>query len=119
MFAGRISASRSDGTWWSTGTVAAGILIIADIRNGDLAACTLPGAPISPPPKLSSPPKAQKDPSADFSRLLDEMGKILGEPTIPLLIRLRWLARDQQKDHVAVVHGPCGFVEHVLIPEPS
>ena len=57
--------------------------------------------------------------SDDFGRLLDEMDGILGEPTIPLLIRLRWLARDQQKDHVAVVHGPCGFVEHVLIPEPS
>ncbi len=50
----------------------------------------------------------------DFGRLLDEMDEILGEPTIALLIRLRWLARDRQKDHAAVVHGLCRFVGHVL-----
>jgi hypothetical protein len=42
------------------------------------------------------------------------MDEILGEPTIALLIRLRWLARDRQKDHAAVVHGLCRFVGHVL-----
>src|SRR6266478_4337236 len=36
---------------WGARAVAAGILTIDDIRNGDLAACTLPGAPISPPPQ--------------------------------------------------------------------
>ncbi len=35
---------------WGARAVAAGILTIADIRNGDPAACTLPGAPVSPPP---------------------------------------------------------------------
>jgi len=52
--------------------------------------------------------------SADFGRLLDEMDEILGEPTIPLLIRLHWLARDRQKDHAAVVHALCRFVGHLL-----
>jgi hypothetical protein len=42
------------------------------------------------------------------------MDEILGEPTIALLIRLGWLARDRQKDHAAVVRGLCGFVGHVL-----
>jgi len=35
---------------WGERTVAAGILTIADIRNSDPTACTLPGAAISPPP---------------------------------------------------------------------
>jgi hypothetical protein len=35
---------------WGERAVAAGILTIADIRNGDPTACTLPGAAISPPP---------------------------------------------------------------------
>ena len=52
--------------------------------------------------------------SDDFGRLLDEMDGILGEPTLGLLIRLGWLARDRQKDHAAVVHGLCRFVGHVL-----
>jgi hypothetical protein len=52
--------------------------------------------------------------SDDFRRLLDEMDGILGEPTIPLLIRLGWLARHRQKDHAAVVRGLCRFVGHVL-----
>ena len=55
----------------------------------------------------------------DFGRLIDEMDEILGEPTIPLLIRLHWLARDRQKDHAAVVHGLCRFVGHVLGMTPN
>src|ERR1700737_2674636 len=39
---------------WGARAVAAGILTIADIRNGDPAACTLPGAPVSPPPVSAS-----------------------------------------------------------------
>jgi hypothetical protein len=42
------------------------------------------------------------------------MDEILGEPTIPLLVRLRWLAGDRQKDRAAVAHGLCGFVRRVL-----
>jgi hypothetical protein len=98
---------------WGARAVAAGILTIADIRNGDPTACTLPGAPISPPPQ-PVPAEEQDCLSDDFGRLLDEMDEILGEPTIGLLIRLGWLARDRQKDHAAVVHGLCRFVGHVL-----
>src|SRR6202040_4317978 len=78
---------------WGARAVAAGILTIADIRNGDPAACTLPGAPISPPPAAVSA-EGQECLSDDFRQLLYEMDEILEEPTIPLLIRLRWLARD-------------------------
>jgi hypothetical protein len=35
---------------WGERAVAAGILTIAEIKEGDPAACTLPGAAISPPP---------------------------------------------------------------------
>src|ERR1700720_1687646 len=96
---------------WGERAVAAGILTIADIRNGDPAACTLPGAPVSLPPV---PAKEQEFKSDDFGRLLEEMDGILGEPTIPLLIRLHWLARDRQKDHGAVVHALCRFAGHLL-----
>ena len=89
------------------------ILTIADIRNGDLAPCTLPGAPISPPPVPASA-EGQDCLSDDFSRLLDEMDGILGEPTIPLLNRLGWLARNRQKDPAAVAHALSRFVGHVL-----
>jgi hypothetical protein len=99
---------------WGARAVAAGILTIADIRNGDPAACTLPGALTSSAPQPSSPAEAQKDLSDDFSRLLEEMDGILGERTIALLIRLGWLARDRHKDHAAFVHGLCRFVGHVL-----
>ena len=96
---------------WGARAVAAGILTIADIKNGDPAACTLPGAPVSSPPV---PAEGQDCLSDDFDRLLDEMDRILGEPTIPLLIRLGWLAPGRQRNHAAVVHGLCGFVGHVL-----
>jgi hypothetical protein len=85
---------------WGARAVAAGILTITDIRNGDPAACTLPGAPVSPPPQPASA-EGQQCLSDDFSRLLDGMDEILEEPTIGLLIRLGWLARDRQKDHAA------------------
>ena len=52
--------------------------------------------------------------SDDFSRLLDEMDEILGEPTIALLIRLGWLAPDRQKDHAAVGRALSRFFGHVL-----
>ena len=84
---------------------------IADIRNGDPEACTLTGAPISRPPASA---ERQDCISDNFSRLLDEMGEILGEPTIALLIRLGWLAPDRQKDHAAVVRGLTRFVGHLL-----
>src|ERR1700731_3485158 len=96
---------------WGARAVAAGILTIADIRNGDPAACTLPGGPVSLPPV---PAKEQEFKSDDFRRLLDEMDGILGEPTIELLTRLRWLEPDRQKDHAAVAHGLSRFVGHVL-----
>jgi hypothetical protein len=35
---------------WAERALSAGVLTIADIKNGDLAACTLPGPAISPPP---------------------------------------------------------------------
>src|SRR6266699_575443 len=60
---------------WGDRAVAAGILTIADIRNGDPAACTLPGAPISPPPL---PAEGQGCLSDDFGQLLEEMDGILG-----------------------------------------
>jgi hypothetical protein len=60
------------------------------------------------------PAEEQEYLSDDFGRLLDEMDEILGESTIPLLVRLRWLAPGRQKDHAAVVHGLCRFVGHVL-----
>ena len=66
-----------------------------------------------PPPRLV-PAAAPKDLSDNFSRLLDEMDEILGEPTIALLIRLGWLAPDRQKDHAAVVRGLTRFVGHLL-----
>jgi len=96
---------------WGARAVAAGILTIADIRNGDPAACTLPGAPISRPPASA---ERQDCISDDFSRLLDEMDEILGEPTIALLIRLGWLAPDRQKDHAAVGRALSRFFGHVL-----
>ena len=98
---------------WGARAVAAGILTIADIRNGDPAACTLPGAPVSSPPVPASA-EGQDCLSDDFGRLLDEMDRILGEPTIPLLIRLGWLARDRRKDHAAVARALTRFVEHLL-----
>jgi hypothetical protein len=98
---------------WALGAIENGTLTVADIKDHPPTTCALPGALISPPPRPSSPAEAQKDLS-DFGRLLDEMNGILGEPTIPLLIRLHWLARDRQKDHAAVVHGLCRFVGHVL-----
>ena len=91
---------------WGTRAVAAGILTIADIRNGHPAACTLPGAPVSRP--------LVAEEQDDFGRLLDEMDGILEEPTIALLIRLGWLAPGRQKDHAAVVHGLCSFFGHLL-----
>ena len=105
------SLFRSTLRRWGARAVAAGILTIADIRNGDPEACTLTGAPISPPPASAD---GQDCISDDFGRLLDEMDGILGKPTIPLLVRLRWLAPGRQRDHAAVVHGLCGFVGHVL-----
>jgi hypothetical protein len=111
------SAERRSLFWsalrrWGERAVAAGILTITDIRNGDPAACTLLGAPISPP-RQPVPAEEQECLSDDFGRLLDEMDEILGESTIPLLIRLHWLARDRQKDHAAVVHALCSFFGHV------
>jgi len=35
---------------WGEHAIAAGVLTVVDIRNGDPAACTLPGVAISPPP---------------------------------------------------------------------
>ena len=60
------------------------------------------------------PAAAPKDLSDNFSRLLDEMDEILGEPTIALLIRLGWLAPDRQKDHAAVGRALSRFFGHVL-----
>jgi len=96
---------------WGARAVAAGILTIADIRNGDPEACTLTGASISRPPASA---ERQDCISDDFGLLLDEMDGTLGEPAIPLLIRLGWLPRDRQKDHAAVVRGLCRFVGHLL-----
>ena len=91
------------------------------VKNGPPTTRALSGSPISPspthegpPPQPSSPAEAQKDPSDDFSRLLEEMDGILGERTIALLIRLGWLARDRRKDHAAVARALTRFVEHLL-----
>jgi hypothetical protein len=98
---------------WGARAVAAGIVTIADIRNADPAACTLPGARVSSPPMPASA-EGQDCLSDDFGQLLEEMDGILGEPTIPLLIRLGWLARERREDHDAVVRGLSRFVGHVL-----
>ena len=68
-------------------------------------------SPISRPPASAERQDCICD---DFSRLLDQMDGTLEEPTIALLIRLGWLARDRQKDHAAVVHALCRFFGHVL-----
>ncbi len=110
------AAARS----WVLGELAAGHIAILDVKNGPLATRALSGSLISPSPTHEGPPPrlvpaaAPKDLSDDFGRLLDEMDEILGESTIPLLVRLRWLAPGRQRDHAAVVHGLCRFVGHVL-----
>ena len=105
---------------WVLAGLAAGHIAISDVKNGPPTTRALPGSANSPSPTHKGPPpqplpaEGQGCPSDDFGRLLDEMDKILGEPTIPLLIRLHWLARDRRKDHAAVVHALCRFVGHVL-----
>jgi hypothetical protein len=100
--------------------LAAGHIAISDVKNGPPATRALSGSDNSPSPTPEGPPprlvpaEAQKDLSDDFSRLLNEMDEILGEPTIPLLIRLGWLARDRRKDHAAVAHALSRFFGHVL-----
>jgi hypothetical protein len=105
---------------WVLAGLAAGNIAMSDVKNGPPATRALSGRAISPFPKHEGPPpqplpaEGQDCISDDFRRLLDEMDGILGEPTIPLLIRLHWLTRDRQKDHAAVVHGLCRFVGHLL-----
>ena len=105
---------------WVLAGLAAGHIAISDGKNGPPTTRALPGSANSPSPTPEGPPPrlvpaaAQKDLSDAFGRLLDEMDGILEEPTIALLIRLGWLARDRQKDHAAVVHGLCRFVGHLL-----
>src|SRR5258707_839483 len=70
---------------WGARAVAAGILTIADIRNGDPAACTLTGAPISRPPASAEWQDCIPD---DFRRRLVEEAEILGGPTSALVIAL-------------------------------
>ena len=98
---------------WGERAVAAGSLTIADIRNGDPAACTLPGTSISASPQLASA-RRQNCLSDDLGGLLEQMDGILGEPTIGLLIRLGWLAHDRREDYPAIVRALCRFVGHVL-----
>ncbi len=105
---------------WVLAGLAAGHIAISDVKNGPPATRALSGRAISPFPKHEGPPprpasaEGQDCLSDDFGLLLDEMDGTLGEPAIPLLIRLGWLPRDRQKDHAAVVHGLCRFVGHVL-----
>jgi hypothetical protein len=106
---------------WVLAGLAAGHIAISDVKNGPPATRALSGSDNSPsptpcegPPPRLVPAEAQEDLSDDFSRLLNEMDEILGEPTIPLLIRLGWLARDRRKDHAAVAHALSRFVGHVL-----
>jgi hypothetical protein len=110
------AAARS----WVLAGLAAGHIAILDVKNGPLATRALSGSPISPSPTHEGPPQQpasaeeQECLSDDFRQLLHEMDEILEEPTIPLLVRLRWLVPGRQRDHAAVVHGLCGFVGHVL-----
>ena len=105
---------------WVLAGLAAGHIAISDVKNGPPTTRALSGRAISPFPKHEGPlpqplpAEGQGCPSDDFSRLLDEMDGILGEPTIPLLIRLGWLERERREDHAAVVHGFCSFFAHVL-----
>ena len=105
---------------WVLAGLAAGQISISDVKNGPPATRALFGRAISPSPTHEGPPQQpasaeeQGSLSDDFGCLLDEMDGILGEPTIALLIRLGWLARDRQKDHAAVVRGLCRFVGHLL-----
>jgi hypothetical protein len=100
--------------------LAAGHIAISDVKNGPPATRALSGSANSPSPTHEGPPPRpvpageQECLTDDFGRLLDEMDEILGEPTIPLLIRLHWLARDRQKDRAAVVRGLTRFVGHLL-----
>src|SRR5438132_10417146 len=83
---------------WVLAGLAAGHIAISDVKNGPPATRALSGRAISPFPKHEGPPPrplGQGCPSDDFGRVLDEMDGILGEPTIPLQIRLHWLARDR------------------------
>jgi hypothetical protein len=110
------AAARS----WVLAGLAAGHIAISDVKNGPLATRALPGSAISPFPTHEGPPpqpasaEGQDCLPDDFGVLLDEMDEILGEPTIPLLVRLRWLAGDRQKDRAALVRGLCRFFGHVL-----
>jgi hypothetical protein len=106
---------------WVLGELAAGHIAISVVKNGPPATRALPGSAISPsrdrheaPPQQPASAEEQDWLPDDFGRLLYEMDEILEEPTIPLLIRLHWLARDRQKDHAAVVRGLTRFVGHVL-----
>ena len=105
---------------WVLGELAAGHIAISVVKNGPPATRPLSGGANSPSPTHEGPPQQpasaeeQECLSDDFRQLLHEMDEILGEPTIPLLIRLHWLTRDRQKDHAAVVRGLCRFVGHLL-----
>jgi hypothetical protein len=105
---------------WVLAGLAAGDIGISDVKNGPPATRALSGRAISPSPTHRGPPpqpasaEEQECLSDDFRQLLHEMDEILGESTIPLIVRLGWLSRDRRKDHAAVVHGLCGFVRHLL-----
>ncbi len=105
---------------WVLAGLAAGHIAISDVKNGPPTTRALSESANSPSPTPEGPPPrlvpaaAPKDLSDNFSRLLDEMDEILGEPTIALLIRLGWLAPDRQKDHAAVGRALSRFFGHVL-----
>src|SRR5438132_1640628 len=105
---------------WVLAGLATGHIAISDVKNGPLATRALSGGANSPSPTHEGPPPRpvpageQECLTDDFGRLLDEMDEILGEPTISLLNRLGWLARNRQKDRAAVAHALCRFVGHVL-----
>ena len=87
---------------WGARAVAAGILPSPTSETAIPQRARFPEPP-SRPHRSRASADGQQCLSDDFSRLLDGMDEILEKPTIGLLIRLGWLARDRQKDHAAVV----------------
>jgi hypothetical protein len=85
---------------WGERAVAAGILTITDIRSGDSAACTLPGACLSPPPVS----QGQGDMIVSFE---------VGAGATAELVELGWLpAPDCDRD--ALARALVGLIDRAI-----
>jgi len=86
---------------WGERAIAGGILTIADVRNSDPAACTLPGAAISPP--LVS--QGQGDMIVSLE---------VGSCATADLVALGWLAASDQSDKDALTHALIDLIERAI-----